>query len=83
MRSFTKPDHIGRKDAGSPVFCGGPGRGIDSNHLSRLFDRFWQARDTDKAGVRGWDSIAKGIVEAMATSGCKNSPGRAAHSCSQ
>lgn len=41
------------------------GRGIDAEHLPRLFDRFWQARRDD--GERGTGlglAIARGIVEA-------------------
>ncbi|MEO6447017.1 MAG: PAS domain-containing sensor histidine kinase [Gemmatimonadaceae bacterium] len=41
------------------------GRGIDVDHLPRLFDRFWQVRrdDTTKGSGLGL-AIAKGIVEA-------------------
>lgn len=40
------------------------GRGIPAEHLSRLFDRFWQAERTDRRGVGLGLSIVKGIVTA-------------------
>lgn len=40
------------------------GRGIEPVHLSRLFDRFWQERPTDRRGAGLGLYIAKGIVEA-------------------
>jgi len=40
------------------------GPGIDPAHLPRLFDRFWQARRGDRAGLGLGLAIAKGIVDA-------------------
>jgi signal transduction histidine kinase len=40
------------------------GAGIASEHLSHLFDRFWQAREGDRRGVGLGLAITKGIVEA-------------------
>jgi signal transduction histidine kinase len=67
---FTKPGgHItvgARADAAKVLFSvADTGRGIDRNHLPRLFDRFWQARDEDRHhGVGLGLPIVKGIVEA-------------------
>ena len=40
------------------------GPGIPAEHLSRVFDRFWQAKETRQMGSGLGLSIAKGIVEA-------------------
>ena len=40
------------------------GPGIPPDHLVHVFDRFWQAQQTDKRGAGLGLSIAKGIVEA-------------------
>jgi signal transduction histidine kinase len=40
------------------------GPGISEAHRARLFDRFWQARDTDRRGLGLGLAIARGIVEA-------------------
>jgi signal transduction histidine kinase len=40
------------------------GQGIAPKHLTRLFDRFWQERPTDRRGAGLGLYIAKGIVEA-------------------
>ena len=40
------------------------GPGIPEEQLSRLFDRFWQARGTDRRGLGLGLAIAKGIAEA-------------------
>ncbi|HYH79019.1 MAG TPA: HAMP domain-containing sensor histidine kinase, partial [Longimicrobium sp.] len=40
------------------------GPGIDPAHLPRLFDRFWQAKRGDRAGLGLGLAIAKGIVDA-------------------
>ena len=67
---FTKPGGqitLGAKaDAGRVLFSvADTGRGIDSDHLPRLFDRYWQARDEDRhRGVGLGLPIVKGIVEA-------------------
>ena len=66
---FTKPGGqitLGAKaDAGKVLFSvADTGRGIDSNHLPRLFDRFWQARNTDRRRGAGLGlPIVKGVVE--------------------
>ena len=40
------------------------GPGIPPEHLPHVFDRYWQAKSTDKLGTGLGLSIAKGIVEA-------------------
>jgi signal transduction histidine kinase len=40
------------------------GRGIDPEHLPRLFERFWQARRGDRQGLGLGLSIAKAVVDA-------------------
>jgi signal transduction histidine kinase len=40
------------------------GPGISEEHRARLFERFWQARDTDHRGLGLGLAIARGIVEA-------------------
>jgi signal transduction histidine kinase len=40
------------------------GPGIPREHLSKIFDRYWQAEDTKHSGMGLGLSIAKGIVEA-------------------
>ncbi len=40
------------------------GPGIPEEHLPHLFDRFWQARTTDRRGAGLGLAIAKGIIEA-------------------
>ncbi|HEY2065577.1 MAG TPA: ATP-binding protein [Gemmatimonadaceae bacterium] len=40
------------------------GPGIPQEHLDHLFDRFWQARGSDRRGVGLGLAITKGIVEA-------------------
>jgi signal transduction histidine kinase len=40
------------------------GPGISEEHRARLFDRFWQAHDTDRRGLGLGLAIARGIVEA-------------------
>ena len=57
---------VEKADAGKVLFSvADTGRGIDSNHLPRLFDRFWQARKEDRRnGVGLGLPIVKGIVEA-------------------
>ena len=66
---FTKPGGqitlSAKADAGKVLFSvADTGRGIDSNHLPHLFDRFWQARDEDRRQGAGLGlPIVKGIVE--------------------
>jgi PAS domain S-box-containing protein len=40
------------------------GRGIESDHLPRVFDRFWRVPNNERAGAGLGLPIAKGIVEA-------------------
>jgi PAS domain S-box-containing protein len=40
------------------------GAGLPKEHLSRVFDRFWQAMNTDRRGAGLGLSIVKGLVEA-------------------
>jgi signal transduction histidine kinase len=40
------------------------GPGISPEHCARLFERFWQARGTDRRGIGLGLTIAKGIAEA-------------------
>jgi signal transduction histidine kinase len=40
------------------------GPGIAADHLPHVFDRFWQARGTRRAGAGLGLAIARGIVEA-------------------
>lgn len=40
------------------------GAGIPAGHLPHLFDRFWQARNTDRRGLGLGLAIVKGIVDA-------------------
>jgi len=40
------------------------GRGIPAEHLDRVFERFWQADQSDRRGAGLGLAIAKGIVEA-------------------
>ncbi|MFY0538061.1 sensor histidine kinase [Nannocystis pusilla] len=40
------------------------GRGIDAEALPHVFDRYWQAKRTSRAGAGLGLTIAKGIVEA-------------------
>jgi signal transduction histidine kinase len=40
------------------------GPGIPSEHLSKVFERYWQAEETKRSGLGLGLAIAKGIVEA-------------------
>jgi PAS domain S-box-containing protein len=40
------------------------GPGIPSDHLGRVFDRYWQAREGDRRGVGMGLAISRGIVDA-------------------
>src|SRR5215471_5909514 len=54
-----------REEDNTIVVCvSDKGRGIPREHLSKVFDRYWQAEDTKHAGMGLGLSIAKGIVEA-------------------
>jgi PAS domain S-box-containing protein len=57
---------IGAEAAGElvRVWVSDTGPGIDPEHLPRLFERFWQARRGDRAGLGLGLSIAKAIVDA-------------------
>jgi signal transduction histidine kinase len=46
------------------VSCTDTGPGIAADDLPHVFDRFWQARSTRRAGAGLGLAIAKGIVEA-------------------
>jgi signal transduction histidine kinase len=46
------------------VSCTDTGPGIAAEDLPHVFDRFWQARSTRRAGAGLGLAIAKGIVEA-------------------
>ena len=55
----------GREDANTVVFwVRDTGPGIPPHELSHLFDRFWQARETDRRGMGLGLLIAKQVVEA-------------------
>jgi PAS domain S-box-containing protein len=50
---------------GSVVFhVSDSGPGMPPEHLAHVFDRFWQARSTDRRGAGLGLAIAKGIIEA-------------------
>jgi signal transduction histidine kinase len=54
-----------RRDGGEIVFeVADTGPGVSPEHLSHLFDRFWQANRADRRGVGLGLPIAKGIVDA-------------------
>jgi PAS domain S-box-containing protein len=57
---------VGAEGAGEAVrfWVSDTGRGIDPEHLPRLFERFWQARRGDRQGLGLGLSIAKAIVDA-------------------
>lgn len=53
------------------------GPGIPPEHLPHVFDRFWQARSTRRAGAGLGLAIARGIVEAHGGAiGVESQPGR-------
>jgi signal transduction histidine kinase len=55
------------------------GAGIAPAHLPNVFDRFWQARETRRAGAGLGLAIAKGIVEAHGGAiGVESEPGAGA-----
>jgi len=49
---------------GVRVSCADTGPGIAAEDLPHVFDRFWQARSTRRAGAGLGLAIARGIVEA-------------------
>ena len=53
-----------RTTEGDPVFFEGGGRSAIGEYQPRIFDRFWQARKSDRQGAGLGLAIAKGIVEA-------------------
>jgi signal transduction histidine kinase len=54
-----------REEGNTIVVCvSDHGRGIPREHLSKVFDRYWQGEDAKHAGMGLGLSIAKGIVEA-------------------
>jgi PAS domain S-box-containing protein len=54
-----------RRQSDTLVICvSDEGPGIPAEHLSKVFDRFWQAKETKQMGSGLGLSIAKGIVEA-------------------
>jgi signal transduction histidine kinase len=55
---------VERGDGEVRVSCTDSGPGISSDDLPHVFDRFWQARSTRRAGAGLGLAIAKGIVEA-------------------
>jgi signal transduction histidine kinase len=66
---FTPPDgtievHLGAHDGLLRFTVRDTGPGIDPEGVPRLFDRYWQARATNRAGVGLGLYIVKGIVEA-------------------
>lgn len=66
---FTPPDgevSLGADAHGDGVriWVADTGKGIDPEHLPRLFDRFWQARRGEGGGMGLGLSIAKAIVDA-------------------
>jgi signal transduction histidine kinase len=58
--------HVGARRADGEVcfWVSDTGAGIPKEHLSHVFDRFWQARSADRRGAGLGLPIAKGIVEA-------------------
>ena len=57
---------IGAKQVGEKVLCSvkDTGPGIPAEQLPHIFDRFWQAKRTDRRGIGLGLAIAKGIVQA-------------------
>lgn len=57
---------LSAEPAGSAIrFCvTDTGPGIAAEHLDRVFDRFWQAREAGRAGAGLGLAIVKGIIEA-------------------
>jgi signal transduction histidine kinase len=53
-----------RHEEGIRFFVSDTGEGIDADDLDRIFDRFWQGRDSDARGTGLGLSICKRIVEA-------------------
>jgi signal transduction histidine kinase/CHASE3 domain sensor protein len=51
-------------DGGVSFAVSDTGAGMPAEHLPRLFDRFWQARRTDRRGLGLGLPIVKGIVDA-------------------
>jgi signal transduction histidine kinase len=65
------------EDGGARVSVADTGPGIPPEHLPHVFDRFWQARSTRRAGAGLGLAIARGIVEAHGGAiGVESAPGR-------
>lgn len=78
---FTPPDGrisvgVQPEEAAVRISVSDTGPGIPPEHLSRVFDRFWQARSTRRAGAGLGLAIARGIVEAHGGEmGVRSEPG--------
>jgi PAS domain S-box-containing protein len=55
---------VGREGNATVFSVADAGPGIPAEHLSHIFDRFWQARRTGRHGIGLGLAIVKGIVEA-------------------
>jgi signal transduction histidine kinase len=65
------------EDGEARVSVADTGPGIPPEHLPHVFDRFWQARSTRRAGAGLGLAIARGIVEAHGGEiGAASEPGR-------
>jgi signal transduction histidine kinase len=65
------------EDGEARVSVADTGPGIPPEHLPHVFDRFWQARSTRRAGAGLGLAIARGIVEAHGgVIGVQSEPGR-------
>jgi hypothetical protein len=68
-----------RDGAAVRVSCTDTGPGIAQGDLLHVFDRFWQARSTRRAGAGLGLAIAKGIVEAHGGTISADHGGRGEH----
>jgi signal transduction histidine kinase len=53
-----------REESGVVFSIADTGSGIEADNLPHIFDRFWQAQETRRAGAGLGLAIAKGIVDA-------------------